>query len=282
MTLLLGIEGFIHLAAPVGGIFDLDFALDIGRRAALNALEACEKTPSVKRFVNTSSSTAASFSKPDVGHEVPIDETTYNDEAAEMAKADETRAKGFWIYATMKSETEKAMWQWMKDHKPQFVFNSIVSTPIFTYIIFKKSDTLQLPNVNFGPVLVPEHQGYPSTVDWARAPWTGENLELYAKMIPPQWYVSLRDDALLHISTLIHSDVANERLFAYAGRFNFNHLLAIYRKHNPEKTFPEDVEGLGQDWAVAPTARPEEILTWVKGRGWDGLEETVVEMSKDW
>jgi hypothetical protein len=42
-----GIEGFIHLAAPVGGIFDLDLALDIGRRAALNALEACAKTPSV-------------------------------------------------------------------------------------------------------------------------------------------------------------------------------------------------------------------------------------------
>lgn len=131
-------------------------------------------------------------------------------------------------------------------------------------------------------MLVPEHQGYPSTIDWARASWTGENLELYAERILPQWFISLRDDALLHISALIHSDVSRERLFGCAERWSHNQVLAIYRKKYPGRKFPEDVEGLGVDRVVAPTARAEDVLGWVKGSGWDGLEESVVAMTKDW
>jgi hypothetical protein len=59
-------------------------------------------------------------------------------------------------------------------------------------------------------------------------------------------------------------------------------LLAIFRKNYPGKTFPEDVTGLGDDRVSPPTERAEEVLRWVKGRGWDGLEESVVAMSKDW
>jgi hypothetical protein len=86
----------------------------------------------------------------------------------------------------------------------------------------------------------------------------------------------------LHISALIHSDVGNERLFGFIERWDYNKMLAIFRKHYPEKRFPEDVEHPGDDKVKAPIARAEEVLRWVKGRGWDGLEESVVAMSKDW
>jgi hypothetical protein len=112
----------------VGGITDLHLALDIGKRAGLNALKACAKTPSVKRFVNTSSSVAVTLPKVGLDHDFLVDESTYNDEAVELAKVNETRKKGFLVYAAMKSETEKAMWAWMKENKPGFVLNSIVST----------------------------------------------------------------------------------------------------------------------------------------------------------
>ena len=128
-SLLLGTEGFIHVAAPVGGIFDLQFALDIGRRAGLNALKACAKTPSITRFVNTSTSFAATLPKPCLESDFLIGKNTYNDEALEQAKTDETRKKGILIYAAMKSETEKAMWKWMAENKPGFVMNSIVTIP---------------------------------------------------------------------------------------------------------------------------------------------------------
>jgi hypothetical protein len=118
----------VHVAAPVGGILDLDVALDLGCKAALNALKACAKTPSVTRFVTTSSSFAASFPKINLDHDFVIDETTFHDTALEQAKvADEPRQKGMLIYAAMKSETEKEMWKWVKQNRPGFVMNSVVS-----------------------------------------------------------------------------------------------------------------------------------------------------------
>jgi hypothetical protein len=86
----------------------------------------------------------------------------------------------------------------------------------------------------------------------------------------------------LHISALIHSEVDSERLFGFVERWNYNELLRIFRKHYPGKTFREDIEGLEDDKVRAPTKRAEEVLRWVKGAGWDGLEDSVVAMSKDW
>jgi nucleoside-diphosphate-sugar epimerase len=126
-----GTEGFIHVASPVGGIAELQVALDLGRSAALNALNACAKTPSVKRFVNTSSCFAASLPRPHLDEAFPIGSDTYNDDALEEAKTEETQRKGILIYAAMKSETEKAMWKWIEDNKPGFVFNSIVRKTTF-------------------------------------------------------------------------------------------------------------------------------------------------------
>jgi hypothetical protein len=122
-----GVEGFIHVASPLGGLSDLQTALNIGRNAGLSALKACANTPSIKRFVNTSSSTAATLPKPHLNHDIRVDEKSYNDEAVEKAKTEEGVQKGLFIYAAMKSETEKAMWKWVEENKPSFVFNSIVS-----------------------------------------------------------------------------------------------------------------------------------------------------------
>jgi hypothetical protein len=122
-----GVEGFIHVASPLGGIFDLEAALDIGRNAGINALKACANSPSVKRFVNTSSSLAATLPKPHLAFDAYINNNAYNEEALEKARTEEGVQKGLFIYAAMKSETEKAMWKWVEENKPGFVFNSIVS-----------------------------------------------------------------------------------------------------------------------------------------------------------
>jgi hypothetical protein len=118
-----GIEGFIHVASPLGGFSDVETAVSIGVSGGLNALKACAKTSSIKRFVSTSSSLAATFPDPNV--EFSINEDSYNDEAMQVLKK-EPNKKGLYIYAAMKTETEKAMWQWMEEHKPGFVFNAIV------------------------------------------------------------------------------------------------------------------------------------------------------------
>lgn len=131
-------------------------------------------------------------------------------------------------------------------------------------------------------MLIPEHQGFPSTIDWARAAWTGEHLEAYAKGVKPQWFISPVDTALLHISALIHGEVESERLFGYAGRFTYNEILGIYRKLYPERAFHEYLKDEGVDMMNVPNGRAEDVLKWVKGSGWDCLEQSLREMSEEW
>lgn len=80
---------------------------------------------------------------------------------------------------------------------------------------------------------------------------------------------------------MLYSEVSSERLFGFAERWNFNKLLAIYRKTYPDRKFPGDVPGLGVDGVQPPRERAEEVLRWAKnGQGWDGLEGAVKEMSE--
>lgn len=141
---------------------------------------------------------------------------------------------------------------------------------------------MQLPNANFGRVLIPEHQGFPSTIAWGRAVWTGEYFKEHADGINPQWFISPVDTALLHVSALIHSDVNSERLFGFAETWNFNQLLESFRKRYPERKFPNSVENMGVDLMKVPNQRAEEVLRWVKGGGWDELEESLVTMTAEW
>lgn len=117
------VHGFIHVASPLGGFDDANSAIPIGVNGGLNALKACARVPSVKRVVFTSSSLAATFPKRNV--EFSIDENSYNKEAVEAVKQDPAK-KGLYIYAALKTETEKAMWKWMQENRPEFVFNTIV------------------------------------------------------------------------------------------------------------------------------------------------------------
>jgi hypothetical protein len=99
--------------------------------------------------------------------EFSIDENTYNDEALKILEK-EPGKPGLFVYAAMKTETEKAMMKWMEENQPDFVFNRVVSK-MFLRFAEISTNIRKLPNANFGPVLVPEHQGFPSTIDWAHS-----------------------------------------------------------------------------------------------------------------
>lgn len=136
--------------------------------------------------------------------------------------------------------------------------------------------------MNFSALLLPEHQGFPSTIEWAHIAWTGKNIDMFRTFAGPQWYVHTVDDALLHIAALIYSDVNSERLFAFGDTWSFNKAMDIWRKLYPQKTFPENIEGLGEDKMKVPNQRAEELLKRVKGSGWDSLEKGLKDMSEQW
>jgi nucleoside-diphosphate-sugar epimerase len=83
-------------------------AISTGVSGGLNALKACAKTPSVQRFVFTSSSIAATFAKPNVDYSVT--EESFNEDALSRVR-DDPQADGLLIYAAVKTATEKAMWE---------------------------------------------------------------------------------------------------------------------------------------------------------------------------
>ena len=64
----------------------------------------------------------------------------------------------------------------------------------------------------------------------------------------------------MHVIALIDPDANGRRLFAFAEPYNWNDILAIFRKQKPEKSFPEDAEGLGRDLSKIPNEFAEELL----------------------
>jgi nucleoside-diphosphate-sugar epimerase len=121
------------------------------------------------------------------------------------------------VYAASKTEAEQAVWQFVKDRKPNFVANSI------------------LPNTNYGTILA--NGEAVTTAKWVKSLYDGD-VE-HVKDIPPrkshfhvhltslaeskstEWFVDVQDCARLHVACLINPDVQNERIFAFAEPFNF-------------------------------------------------------------
>lgn len=110
-------------------------------------LNSAEMEPSVKRFVYTSSSSAATSPKPN--EKFTITKDTWNEEdvkAAWMPPPYEP-ARAWANYAASKTQAEQELWKWAREQKPHFAVNSV------------------LPNTNIGPLFYPTQFG--STTNWA-------------------------------------------------------------------------------------------------------------------
>ena len=112
--------------------------------------------------------------------------------------------------------------------------------------------------------------------------WVGSETERWTSWAGPQWFISTEDDALLHVSALIHSDVDSERVFGFAEPWNYNQMMDIWRKQYPGRKFADNIEGMGVDRMKVPNERAEELLRWVKGAGWDSLEQSLKDMAENW
>lgn len=255
-----GCAGVIHTATPVMSINDPNVAIPMVVAGVVNALKAAAAI-GIKRFVYTSSSTAAASPQPNKVFN--IDPTVWNEDAVKAAWApppyDGVQRK-LDVYSASKTQGEQAAWEFVKS--PQS--NGITLNCI-------------LPNMNIGEILSIEHQGYPSTMGWIKALWDGFSGEGEAELKdnPPQYYINVDDNAAVHVAALIYKDVEGERLFTFANPYSWNTLLALLRKMYPDKSFIEDIEGLGEDKSIVANERAEELLKRISGHGWIGLEESL-------
>lgn len=240
---------------------DPNIAIPMVIAGTVNALKAAAAAD-IKRFVLTSSSTAAASPQPDKVFN--IDAETWNNDAVKAAWAPppyEGVQRKLDVYSASKTEGERAAWDFVRnDHTAKgMVLNCV------------------LPNMNIGEILSIEHQGYPSTMGWIKALWGGFSGpgEADLKDNPPQYYINVDENATVHVVALICADVVGERLFTFARPYGWNDLLGIFKKRYPDRKFIADIEGLGEDKSIVANGRAEELLKRVKGKGWEGLEESV-------
>lgn len=95
---------------------------------AVNALKAAYGEPSVKRFVFTSSSSAAVVSHPEIPA-IVVKEDTYNEASVKRAWADPpyTAERAVAVYAASKTQSEQAVWKYHQEHRserPDLVVNT--------------------------------------------------------------------------------------------------------------------------------------------------------------
>lgn len=259
-----GAAGYIQMATPVMESYDPNVAVPNVVDGVLNGLKAAASEPSIKRFVMTSSSTAAVSPQPN--KEFSVTPETWNDEVVKQAWKPpyEGVQKRLDVYTATKTESEKAAWKWIKENKPNFVLNAV------------------LPNANMGKVLSPEYQGAPSTVGWIKALWNGFEGQEDLKENPPQYFVNVQDTARVHVGALLYPDVNNERLFAWAAPYNWNDILAILRNLYPDRKFIEDIPDLGRDLSKVSNERAEEIVKRFGGPGWTSLEDSIRDAAVGW
>lgn len=263
-----GAAGIAHVATPVRQFHDPNIAVPMVVNGTVNVLASAAAEPLVRRVVITSSSTAAASPQPN--KVFTMDEKTWNETAVKAAWAPppyEGLQRRLDVYSATKTQAEQAAWKFMEDKKPDFVLNTV------------------LPNVNMGTILSPENQGYPSSGGWVKAVWDGFPGEEGEKLKynPPQYYINVQDDALVHVAALIYPDVQNERLFAFAHPYSWNDILDALRRLYPQQKFIDDIPNIGEDKSKVANQRAEELLKRVSGLpAWTSLEQSVHDATKAW
>jgi nucleoside-diphosphate-sugar epimerase len=252
-----GCDGIAHIASPTSDAYNPDpqAVIPMGIRCALELLEAAAREPSVKSVVYTSSQAAAVMLVP--GKKYHITPESWNEEskAAWTMPVTPDFRRMLFNYMCAKTEAEQQSFAWVKEHKPQFTFNSVV------------------PNLNFGTVTRPDKTGFVSSSGVLKLLWSGNAMP--ADIFPPEWFVDVEDTALLHLAALTLPDVRNERIIAMAGRFCYNEILDIYRQIAPDRTFLENIEEV-LDEGTVDNERAEGLLRKVKGgEGFFSLEDAV-------
>ncbi|OJD33987.1 nad dependent epimerase dehydratase [Diplodia corticola] len=254
-----GVSAVIHVASNVTLDPDTSKVFPTAVDGALSALKAANSEGTVKRFVLTSSSFAASMSNTS---EQTVTKDSWNESSIRTLQADPPYPpeRGVQVYAASKALSERAVWRFCHEDatkRPDLVVNAV------------------LPSANFGKILGLDHQGHASTAGFIKGLWYGTRLEWLA-CIPPHYFIDVQDAARLHVAATLHPAVADERIFGYAEPYNYDTLLNILRKQNPGRDFIENFQS-GRDSSVVdePRARTEELLRELGRPGFTSLEESI-------
>ena len=258
---LAGCEGVAHVASDLSFSPDPNVVIAGCVNGIKAILEEAQSEPSVKRFVYTSSSNAATG--PLVGEARHVNTSSWNDEILEVAWAPPPYGpdRAYAVYAASKVACERAAWEYIQERVPKFILNTV------------------LPNYTSGMILQPlSIPGAGSTARWVRDVFDYPFQEEFVAKLrddSPQWQVDVEDIAKLHLAALVFDDVRNERLFGFAHRFNYNDFLRVFRNLAPEREWPLDKIELEQPSTIVDTRRSIELLRRFGSEGWVPFDESI-------
>ncbi|TQN68664.1 Aldehyde reductase 2 [Colletotrichum shisoi] len=261
-SLVEDVSAVIHVASPVSFSPNPESVIPSSIAVALNALKAANKSPSVKRFVFTSSSVAAALPKPNKGG-IEVTSDSWNTHSVEIAwrEAPYHPQRAWHVYAASKVEAETAVWRFHYENIRRR-YDLVVNTV--------------LPDTNFGKPLDVVNQGHPSTSSFVESLWNGTHFDRLAS-IPPHYFVDVQDNARLHVAAAVLLNVQNERIFAWAEPFNFDIILDISRAQCPGKKFADNFHNYEElSTAVGPQSRAAELLGQLGRDGFVPLKKSVL------
>jgi nucleoside-diphosphate-sugar epimerase len=259
--LLVECEGVAHVASDLSFSSDPNVVITGCVNGIKSILEEARSTPSIERFVYTSSSNAAT--RPLVGEARHVNSASWNEDISEVAWAPPPYEpeRAYAVYAASKVACERAAWDFMRERRPNFAFNTV------------------LPNYTSGILLQPlSIPGVGSTARWVRDVFDHPFEEGFVTKLrdqDPQWQVDVEDIAKLHLAALTMNDVQNERLFGFAHRFNYNNFLQAFRALAPKREFAADEPGQQQPSTTIDNARSVELLRRYGADRWVPFEESV-------
>ncbi|CEJ93158.1 hypothetical protein VHEMI08768 [[Torrubiella] hemipterigena] len=253
-ALLKDVSGVIHCASDMSYDADPNAVITPTIAIALQIFKAAVSTPSVERFVFTSSCAAAAM--PGSAPYPTITGNTWNEEAIRQAwaPAPYESSRGFAVYAASKAQTEKALWDAYKETPGDLIFNTV------------------LPAGNFGRALDPR-QGHPSTSGLVQALFMNDTAT--ASNGPQYFYVDVEDTARLHVAALLHPSIRDERIFAYAAPYTWRGMQDILRELYPERDFVEVPEASLDESVIVQREVAEGYLQMMGRDGWTGLKDCV-------
>ncbi|GKT55138.1 aldehyde reductase [Colletotrichum tofieldiae] len=224
MLILLGVSAVIHVASVMSFDPDPSKVIPPVVSGAVNAIRAAYAELSVKRFVFTSSSTAALSPEPNVPG-IIVTESTWNKKALQLAwaAAANTPERAVINYAASKTQSEKEIWKFHDENKHKRL-DLVVNT---------------------------EH------------------------------FVDVQDSGVLHVAAAIHPDVKGERIFGFAETFNWDKILDILRKQNPDRVFIENFQREDDLSEIKTRARAEQLLRDLGRPGWTSLEDSIMMNTED-
>lgn len=92
----------------------------------------------------------------------------------------------------------------------------------------------------------------------------------------------MQDNARLHVAALLHARIANERIFAYAAPYTWEHVQGTLARLYPDRTFAPEIEPSRLERSeIEMSCKAEAWLKEMGREGWTSLEDCLLANTRD-